>query len=57
MMDPRDGSILAFVSAPSYDQNIFVRGVTSKEYAALLKDPNRPLINRISQGGYAGINS
>ena len=53
MMDPRDGSILAFVSAPSYDPNIFVRGVTSKEYAALLKDPNRPLINRISQGGYA----
>lgn len=53
MMDPRDGSVLAFVSAPSYDPNIFVRGVTSKEYSALLQDPARPLINRISQGGYA----
>ena len=53
MMDPRDGSVLAFVSAPSYDPNIFVRGVTSKEYAALLNDPERPLINRVSQGGYS----
>ncbi|WP_316672672.1 penicillin-binding protein 2 [uncultured Tolumonas sp.] len=53
MMDPRDGSILAFVSTPSYDPNIFVRGVTGKEYSGLLKDPARPLINRISQGGYS----
>jgi penicillin-binding protein 2 len=53
MMDPRDGSVLAFVSAPSYDPNIFVRGVTGKEYSALLNDPSRPLINRISQGGYS----
>lgn len=53
MMDPRDGSVLAFVSAPSYDPNIFVRGVSSKEYSELLNNPARPLINRISQGGYA----
>ena len=53
MMDPRDGSILAVVSTPSYDPNIFVRGVTGKEYSGLLKDPARPLINRISQGGYS----
>ncbi len=53
MMDPRDGSILAFISTPSYDPNIFVRGVTGKEYSALLNDPSRPLINRISQGGYS----
>jgi penicillin-binding protein 2 len=53
MMDPRDGSVLAFVSVPSYDPNIFVRGVSSKEYSALLKDPARPLINRITQGGYS----
>ncbi len=53
MMDPRDGSVLAFISAPSYDPNIFVRGVTAKEYAALLNDPERPLINRVSQGGYS----
>lgn len=53
MMNPKDGSILAFVSSPSYDPNIFVRGVTGKEYAALLNDPDRPLINRVSQGGYS----
>lgn len=53
MMDPRDGSVLAFVSAPSYDPNIFVRGVSAKEYSALLNDPDRPLINRVSQGGYS----
>lgn len=53
MMNPKDGSILAFVSSPSYDPNIFVRGVTGKEYSDLLNDPNRPLINRVSQGGYS----
>ncbi len=53
LMDPKNGAILALASSPSYDPNMFVRGIRTKEYAALLNDPARPLINRVSQGGYA----
>ena len=53
LMEPGSGSVLALVSSPSYDPNLFVRGIRTKEYAALLNDPARPLINRVSQGGYA----
>lgn len=50
--DPRTGGILALVSNPSYDPNLFVDGITSKDYQGLLNDPNRPLINRATQGVY-----
>ncbi|RXF06719.1 penicillin-binding protein 2 [Pseudoalteromonas sp. PS5] len=52
VMDPRDGGILALYSNPSYDPNLFVHGISSKDYRALL-NPNRPLINRATQGRYA----
>ena len=48
--DPRTGAILAMVSNPSYDPNLFVDGISSKDYQGLLNDPNRPLINRATQG-------
>lgn len=50
--DPRNGEILALVSTPSYDPNIFVNGISNKDYKALLNNPNRPLINRTTQGLY-----
>ncbi|VAX77049.1 Peptidoglycan D,D-transpeptidase MrdA [Serratia symbiotica] len=50
--DPNTGSILAMVSHPSYDANLFVDGISNKEYQVLLNDPNRPLINRATQGLY-----
>lgn len=50
--DPRTGGILAMVSNPSYDPNLFVDGISSKDYQRLLNDPNRPLINRATQGLY-----
>lgn len=53
MMDPKNGAVLAMVSSPSYDPNMFVRGIRNKEYADLLNDPSRPLVNRVSQGAYA----
>lgn len=48
--DPRTGAILALVSTPSYDPNLFVDGISSKDYSALLNDPNTPLVNRATQG-------
>ncbi|WP_086108032.1 peptidoglycan DD-transpeptidase MrdA [Xenorhabdus vietnamensis] len=50
--DPRTGEILAMVSNPSYDSNLFVNGISGKDYKSLLDDPNRPLINRATQGAY-----
>lgn len=50
--DPRDGSILALVSSPAYDPNLFVNGISSADYALLRDDPNRPLYNRTTQGTY-----
>lgn len=51
-MDPRDGSILAAYSNPSYDPNLFVHGISSKDYRPLIQSLDRPLINRITQGRY-----
>src|SRR5471030_2165737 len=52
VIDPRDGGILALVSNPSYDPNPFVDGISAKNYRSLLQDPDRPLINRATQGVY-----
>ncbi|MFT5880333.1 MAG: penicillin-binding protein 2 [Moritella sp.] len=53
VLDPSDGSILAMVSSPSYDPNLFVNGISSAEYKALLSDPDRPLFNRVTLGTYS----
>ncbi|MGP1955075.1 MAG: penicillin-binding transpeptidase domain-containing protein, partial [Arsenophonus sp. NC-QC1-MAG3] len=50
--DPRNGELLALVSTPSYDPNLFIKGISNKDYQALLDNPNRPLINRTIQGLY-----
>lgn len=51
-IDPRDGAVLAFYSNPSYDPNLFVHGISSANYNALLNSRDRPLINRVTQGAY-----
>ncbi|MFC3033774.1 penicillin-binding protein 2 [Pseudoalteromonas fenneropenaei] len=51
-MDARDGGILAMYSNPSYDPNLFVHGISGKDYRALL-NADKPLINRVTQGRYA----
>ncbi|MCC2615814.1 penicillin-binding protein 2 [Aestuariibacter halophilus] len=51
-LDPRSGGVLALYSNPSYDPNLFVHGISSKNYRALLDSRNRPLINRATQGQY-----
>lgn len=49
-IDPRDGGVLAMYSNPSYNGNLFVHGISTKNYGKLLSSKNRPLINRTVQG-------
>ncbi|MCL2066084.1 MAG: penicillin-binding protein 2 [Treponema sp.] len=51
VMRPATGEILAMVSYPWYDPNIFTNGSRS-EYLALANDPNKPFINRVIQSSY-----
>ena len=51
-MDPRTGEILALVSSPSFNPNLFVTGISSKDYSALRDDLDQPLYNRAVQGSY-----
>ena len=51
-IDPNNGDVLAFVSRPSFDPNLFVDGISRKNYAALRDDKARPLFNRALQAQY-----
>jgi penicillin-binding protein 2 len=51
-IDPQTGAVLAFVSSPSFDPNLFVNGIGAKSYAELRDSPDRPLFNRALQGQY-----
>jgi penicillin-binding protein 2 len=52
-MDPRTGEILAMVSLPSFDTNLFVNGISSKAFKELNDNPSRPQFNRLVLGGVA----
>ena len=45
VMNPQSGEILALVSLPTYDNNLFARGISNADYKSLIEDPNRPLVN------------
>ena len=51
-LDPRNGEILAMASVPMYDPNLFVNGISYKNYNSLRNNPDRPLYNRALQGAY-----
>ena len=51
-LDPGNGDVLALVSLPGFDPNLFARGITAAEYAALSNDIDRPLFNRALRGTY-----
>ena len=52
-MDPRTGEILAMVSLPAYDPNLFVNGISHADFRALNDSPSRPQFNRLVLGGVA----
>lgn len=51
-IDPWSGEVLALVSKPSYDINLFVNGISFSDYGALRDSPDRPLFNRAIIGQY-----
>ncbi|WP_373791536.1 penicillin-binding protein 2 [Delftia acidovorans] len=51
-IDPRSGELLAMVSRPTFDLNLFVDGIDQESWAALNESINRPLLNRALRGTY-----
>ena len=51
-IDPATGDIIAFVSTPAFDPNLFARGLTRSQYLALTEDPTRPMFDRALRGAY-----
>lgn len=52
VVDPRSGEILAMVSLPAFDPNLFVGGISVADYRALMDSPSQPMFNRVVRGGY-----
>lgn len=52
-IDPRNGGVIAFVSRPAYDPNLFVTGISHSDYARYRDNLDQPLFNRALQGQYA----
>ena len=51
-IDPRNGQVLAMVSVPTFDPNLFVNGISHADYDALTSAPDKPLLNRALRGVY-----
>ncbi len=51
-LDPRTGAVLTLISWPSYDNNLFSRGISQADYSSLINNPNRPLFNRAISGSF-----
>jgi penicillin-binding protein 2 len=51
-LDPRNGQVLALVSLPSYDDNLFAEGISDADYGRLIQDPRHPLLNNAVAGAY-----
>ncbi|HHE45830.1 MAG TPA: penicillin-binding protein 2, partial [Candidatus Moranbacteria bacterium] len=51
-INPQNGGVLSMVSLPSFDNNLFARGITSQEFNALISNKSLPLLNRCISGEY-----
>jgi penicillin-binding protein 2 len=52
VMNPQTGEILAMVSLPTYDNNLFARGISNADFQALLGNPDKPLLNHATNAHY-----
>jgi penicillin-binding protein 2 len=51
-LDPQNGDILAMISKPDFDPNLFARGISPENWKGIVDNPARPLQNRATQGQY-----
>ena len=51
-LDPQTGEVLAAVNYPTYDANLFAKGIKQDEYNKLLNNDAKPLLNRVTSGNY-----
>lgn len=51
-IDPNTGGILTMISEPSFDNNLFSGGISTKDWQAIVDNPYKPLLNRVVSGGY-----
>lgn len=51
-LDPRDGSVLALASMPTFDPNLFVTGISLEDFRSLQGQPRTPMFNRALRGRY-----
>lgn len=51
-INPQDGKVLAMVSLPDFDNNLFVEGISSSDFAKLNNDKDQPLFNKVISGGF-----
>lgn len=51
-MNPKNGEVLALVSLPSFDNNLFSKKISNEKYQELVSDPAKPLFNRVISGKY-----
>lgn len=51
-IDPRTGGVLAMVSFPSFDNNLFAGGISNDDYKNIVSNPDLPLFNRVVSGEY-----
>jgi len=51
-VDPNNGEVLAMVSLPAFDNNLFTQGISHKDFNKLNNDPDQPLFNKALSGGF-----
>jgi len=51
-IDPRNGQVLAMVSVPSFDPNLFVNGISKADYTGYMNAEDKPLLNRALKSAY-----
>ena len=51
-LNPSNGEVLTYISEPSFDPNLFSKGITEQQYQTLINDPAQPLFDRVISGIY-----